>query len=160
MREIKTVALIGLGAIGSFLASNLQRVLGENLRIVAGGARKERLERDGIVVNGVPFHFRVVAPEEETGYADLAIVITKISRPVPGAGGYAASDRPGYHHHVALKRRGKPRSGWPRSTAGTGCSTLWRGSAWSWTGTRCPIIPPEPPSNLEKNTIRSLPTGF
>ena len=46
MREIKTVALIGLGAIGSFLASNLQRVLGENLRIVAGGARKERLERD------------------------------------------------------------------------------------------------------------------
>ena len=49
MREIKTVALIGLGAIGSFLASNLQRVLGENLRIVAGGARKERLERDGIV---------------------------------------------------------------------------------------------------------------
>ena len=50
MREIKTVALIGLGAIGSFLASNLQRVLGENLRIVAGGARKERLERDGIVV--------------------------------------------------------------------------------------------------------------
>ena len=79
MREIKTVALIGLGAIGSFLASNLQRVLGENLRIVAGGARKERLERDGIVVNGVPFHFRVVAPEEETGYADLAIVITKIT---------------------------------------------------------------------------------
>lgn len=33
----------------------------------------------GIVVNGVPFHFRVVAPEEETGYADLAIVITKIT---------------------------------------------------------------------------------
>ena len=55
MREIKTVALIGLGAIGSFLASNLHGVLGENLRIVAGGARKERLERDGIVVNGVPF---------------------------------------------------------------------------------------------------------
>ena len=79
MREIKTVALIGLGAIGSFLASNLHEVLGENLRIVAGGARKERLERDGIVVNGVPFHFRVVAPEEETGYADLAIVITKIT---------------------------------------------------------------------------------
>ena len=79
MREIKTVALIGLGAIGSFLASNLHGVLGENLRIVAGGARKERRERDGIVVNGVPFHFRVVAPEEETGYADLAIVITKIT---------------------------------------------------------------------------------
>ena len=31
------------------------------------------------MVNGVPFHFRLVAPEEETGYADLAIVITKIT---------------------------------------------------------------------------------
>lgn len=79
MREIKTVALIGLGAIGSFLASNLQKVLGDNLRVVAEGARRERLERDGIVVNGTPFRFHVVSPEEETGYADLAIFITKIT---------------------------------------------------------------------------------
>ncbi len=79
MREIKTVSLIGLGAIGSFLAGNLQKVLGDNLRVIAGGARKERLERDGIVINGVPCRFHVVSPEEETGYADLAIFITKIT---------------------------------------------------------------------------------
>lgn len=79
MREIKTVSLIGLGAIGSFLAGNLQKVLGDNLWVIAGGARKERLERDGIVINGVPCRFHVVSPEEETGYADLAIFITKIT---------------------------------------------------------------------------------
>ena len=49
---VKKVALIGLGAIGSFLASHLQTVLGDNLRIIAGGERKERLEREGVVVNG------------------------------------------------------------------------------------------------------------
>ena len=78
MREIKTVALIGLGAIGSYLASNLQPVLRDELRIIAGGSRKERLEKDGIVVNGKQMHFHIVSPEEETGYADLAILITKI----------------------------------------------------------------------------------
>lgn len=78
MREIQTVALIGLGAIGSFLASHLQPVLGDGLRIVAGGSRGERIRRDGIVVNGTPMHFHVVEPEAETGPADLAILITKM----------------------------------------------------------------------------------
>ena len=78
MGEIKTVALIGLGGIGGYLASNLQRVIGkENLRIIAGGARKERIEKNGLIVNGEPMLFHVVAPEEETGYADLVIIITK-----------------------------------------------------------------------------------
>lgn len=126
MREIKTVALIGLGAIGSFLASNLHGVLGENLRIVAGGARKERLERDGIVVNGVPFHFRVVAPEEETGVRGSGDCDHQDYRPVPGAGGYAASDRPGHHHQSPLngvesEERVAAVYGWD------GCFTPWRG---------------------------------
>ena len=78
MGEIKTVALIGLGGIGGYLASNLQRVIGkENLRIIAGGARKERIEKNGLIVNGEPMLFHVVAPEEETGYADIVIIITK-----------------------------------------------------------------------------------
>ncbi|MDO5575429.1 MAG: 2-dehydropantoate 2-reductase [bacterium] len=78
MKEIKTVALIGLGGIGGYLASNLQKVTGkENLRIIAGGARKERIEKNGLIVNGEPVSFHVVAPEEETGYADLVIIITK-----------------------------------------------------------------------------------
>lgn len=79
MRKVKTVALIGLGAIGSYIASNLSKVMGDDLRIIAGGSRKERLERDGIVINGEPYHFHVVSPEEETGFADLAVIITKFT---------------------------------------------------------------------------------
>ena len=78
---ITKAALIGLGAIGSYLASHLQTVLGDNLRIIAGGARKERLERDGVVVNGKRLHFHVVDPQEDCGgdYPQLAIIITKFS---------------------------------------------------------------------------------
>ena len=78
---VKKVALIGLGAIGSFLASHLQTVLGDNLRIIAGGERKERLEREGVVVNGKQLHFHLVDPAESCGgdYPQLAIIITKFS---------------------------------------------------------------------------------
>lgn len=78
-KPIKTVSLIGLGAIGSFLAVHLKTVLGDNLRVIAGGSRKERLERDGIIVNGVNYHFNIVDPEETCGqdYPELAIIITK-----------------------------------------------------------------------------------
>ena len=78
---ITKAAIIGLGAIGSYLASHLQTVLGDNLRIIAGGARKERLERDGVVVNGKRLHFHVVDPQEDCGgdYPQLAIIITIFS---------------------------------------------------------------------------------
>lgn len=78
---ITKAALIGLGAIGSYLASHLQTVLGDNLRIIAGGARKERLERDGVVVNEKRLHFHIVDPQEDCGgdYPQLAIIITKFS---------------------------------------------------------------------------------
>lgn len=79
IKEIKTVALIGLGAIGSYLSSCLQPVLGDGLRVIAGGERKARLERDGVVINGKPYHFHIVSPEERTGYADLAVIITKMT---------------------------------------------------------------------------------
>lgn len=79
MGEIRTVAMIGMGAIGSFLASYLQPALGDDFRVIAGGERGERLKRDGIIINGKTFHFHVVDPNEETGPADLAIIITKMT---------------------------------------------------------------------------------
>ena len=63
-KPIKTVSLIGLGAIGCFFASHLQGILGDRLRIIAGGSRKDRLERDGVTVNGVNYRFHLVSPEE------------------------------------------------------------------------------------------------
>ena len=38
MKEIKTVALVGLGAIGAYFTDRLQPVLGDDLRVIAGGA--------------------------------------------------------------------------------------------------------------------------
>ena len=80
-KPIKTVSLIGLGAIGCFFASHLQGILGDRLRIIAGGSRKDRLERDGVTVNGVNYRFHLVSPEEDCNgdYPDLAIIITKFT---------------------------------------------------------------------------------
>ena len=46
--------------------------------IIAGGERKKRLEKNGIIVNGEPLYFHVVSPEEEMEPADLVILITKM----------------------------------------------------------------------------------
>ncbi|MBE6036701.1 MAG: 2-dehydropantoate 2-reductase [Clostridiales bacterium] len=77
MKEIKTVSLIGLGAVGSYFASKLQPVLGDGLRVVADGERKKRIEAEGLMINGTRYDFRVTEPGDVTGYADLAIIIPK-----------------------------------------------------------------------------------
>ena len=63
--EIKRVALVGLGAIGSYLAPRLERALGHgNFLVVASGERRGRLEREGTVINGETYHFTVADPAE------------------------------------------------------------------------------------------------
>lgn len=76
--EIKHAALIGLGAMGSFFAPRMEAHLGrEHFQVVASGSRKERLERDGVTVNGVNYKFSVRTPEEEGPKADLIIMAMK-----------------------------------------------------------------------------------
>ena len=73
--EIKHAALIGLGAMGSFFAPRMEAHLGrEHFQVVASGSRKERLERDGVTINGVNYKFSVRTPEEEGPKADLIIM--------------------------------------------------------------------------------------
>ncbi|MDR1832296.1 MAG: ketopantoate reductase family protein [Fusobacteriaceae bacterium] len=79
MKAIKTVSLIGLGAIGSYFACNLQTVLGDNLRIVAGGERGQRIRKNGIIANGTQYYFNVVDPATPADPADLVIIITKMT---------------------------------------------------------------------------------
>ena len=50
--EIKTVALIGAGAVGCYFVAGLKEKSGENLWVIAEGERKERLEREGLWING------------------------------------------------------------------------------------------------------------
>lgn len=74
--EIKSVAVIGAGAIGSYFLDGLSNKLKENIWAVAEGARKKRLETAGLIINGVQLFPKVKTPEESKG-VDLLIVIVK-----------------------------------------------------------------------------------
>ena len=76
MREIKTVTLIGLGAMGAYFTPGLCAALGSNFRVMAEGDRKARLEK-GVTVNGIPCSFPVVEPGQPTDPADLIIIAVK-----------------------------------------------------------------------------------
>ena len=88
---IRTAAVIGAGAVGSFFMSELstaaalsagsdteRKRTGYDLEVwaVASGERKKRLEDKGLVLNGSPFLFSVRMPEESKG-ADLIIICVK-----------------------------------------------------------------------------------
>ena len=74
---IKKVTLIGLGAMGAFFAPGLERILGGNFRVLAGGERKDRLETKGVTLNGVTHFFKLISPEEEGDPADLILIAVK-----------------------------------------------------------------------------------
>ncbi len=74
--EIKKVALLGAGAVGSYIIWGLSDLAGVKLGLVADGPRKERLEKQGCLINGVTYHPEVWTPEEAHG-ADLLIVALK-----------------------------------------------------------------------------------
>ncbi|WMJ85121.1 ketopantoate reductase family protein [Oscillospiraceae bacterium LTW-04] len=76
--KIKKVTLIGLGAMGVFFAPKLEAGLGKgNFRVLADGARKDRLETDGVTINGVTHHFTIITPETTDDPADLVIMAVK-----------------------------------------------------------------------------------
>ena len=76
-QSIKTVSLIGLGAMGAFFAPRLEAGYGDGFRVIAQGARKERLEKRGVTINGKTYRFPVVTPNTVGKPADLIIIATK-----------------------------------------------------------------------------------
>ena len=74
--KIKTVALIGAGAVGSYVTWGLMDKLGDDFCIIADGRRKERLEQEGIIINDNMFLPIVKTPEEARG-VDLILVAVK-----------------------------------------------------------------------------------
>lgn len=77
MREIKKISLIGLGAMGVFFAPRFFETYGENFRVIAEGKRKERLETQGVTINGVNYKFPIVTPQEQGNEADLILIGVK-----------------------------------------------------------------------------------
>lgn len=77
MRQIEKVTLIGLGAMGVFFAPRISEKLGSGFRIMADGARKDRLEQRGVTVNGINYRFPIVTPATDDGPSDLVIIAVK-----------------------------------------------------------------------------------
>lgn len=74
--KINTVAIMGVGAVGSYFVWGLSEKLCENLWVVAEGERKKRLQSEGLVINGKKYSLNVKTPAEAKG-VDLLLVATK-----------------------------------------------------------------------------------
>ncbi len=78
--EIKTVSLIGLGALGILFAQKLSESMAPGtLRVVADRERITRYERDGIYCNGQRCQLTYIAPDEACQPADLVIIAVKMN---------------------------------------------------------------------------------
>ena len=74
---IETISIIGAGALGAVYAAMLHDMDPRCVAFVAREERAERLRREGVVVNGKPYHIPVISPEERAAPADLVIVAVK-----------------------------------------------------------------------------------
>lgn len=76
MNTVKTIGILGAGAVGSYFVYGLQEKFGEDLWLIAKGERKERLEREGLTINRRQVKVSVKTPEEARG-VDLLLVAVK-----------------------------------------------------------------------------------
>lgn len=74
--EIKTVGMIGAGAIGSYFLWGMRELPRENICLIADGDRKERLTREGLIIDGERYDYPVKTAME-AGKVDLLLIATK-----------------------------------------------------------------------------------
>lgn len=74
--EIKSVALLGAGAVGSYIIWGLSKLPDIKFGIIAAGSRAARLRDEGCIINNVTYHPPVCSPQEAKG-VDLLIVALK-----------------------------------------------------------------------------------
>lgn len=74
--KINSVAILGLGAVGSYLLWGLSEKTDLELYVIAEGERKSRYENEGFIINGKKYHPIIKTPEEARG-VDLLIVTVK-----------------------------------------------------------------------------------
>ena len=71
------VCIVGAGAMGGFYASKLAAFDPECVFFLAGGERFERLQREGVTVNGRRYRLPVRRPEDEGPAAELVVLTVK-----------------------------------------------------------------------------------
>ena len=77
MKEIKRVAILGAGALGSYFAGRFFDTPEFSTVLIAKESRLERLQRDGLEINGKHYPFAVIDPEQSQEPMDLIIVALK-----------------------------------------------------------------------------------
>ena len=93
MKEINTVGLIGLGAVGALYAKGLLDS-GADLRIIVDEDRKARYSREGVYVNGERVDYPYVSPKDAEP-VDLLMIVTKeggLLRAMETASGFVGPD--------------------------------------------------------------------
>lgn len=81
--NIKSVAVLGAGAVGSYVIWGMSRKKDIRLGVIAEGERAERLKKDGCRINDEVYRPEVWGPQEAKG-VDLLIVSLKYGS-LPGA---------------------------------------------------------------------------
>lgn len=74
--KIQSVAVLGAGAVGSYVIWGLSAKKDISLSVIAKGERAERLKSEGCLINGKTYPPAVLTPEEAKG-VDLLIVSLK-----------------------------------------------------------------------------------
>lgn len=77
MKEIKSIAIWGAGAMGAFFSSSFFQVPDISTALIAKGERFHKLEKEGLIVNGTTYGIPVVNPENPPLPFDLIVVALK-----------------------------------------------------------------------------------
>lgn len=77
MKEIKTAAIIGAGALGLMYLEQIEAQLGEEAFFIASGSRCESINRTVYTINGKTRFFKAVDPIETDVQPDLILLAVK-----------------------------------------------------------------------------------
>ena len=91
-QHIRTIGILGAGAVGSYLVMALSGKFKENLWIIANGERKERLEKNGLNINDESYSLHVKTPSEAHG-VDILFVCLKYTQLRDAPAGYRSNCR-------------------------------------------------------------------
>lgn len=117
--------------MGVFFAPRISEKLGADFRILADGARKERLERKGVTVNTINYRFPIITPDVEGDPADLVIIAVKGYDLEQAIRDIKNSGWQRYDHPLRIKWCGERKTDRPPSMAANICCTPICGSALS-----------------------------
>lgn len=80
MKDIQTVAMIGRGAVGSIYGKIIVDYIGsDNVCFIADETRIKKYKKEGLLINGIPYHFQYISHIKEFKPVDLIIISTKFS---------------------------------------------------------------------------------